>query len=368
MQAFDLDLDLRRRRQERFAWARTTGGGTTPFRIGGRTVQVYENVNLSLYSGQTCNARCPFCVEELRPLSKGLELAADRARAAPEEAYFERLGQVLELVRPLDPSTSITGGEPSIDPRLPRTLDVVAAAGMRKRTLTTNGSGLLRCVDPATGELLVDRIAARGVAHLNVSRASPDDAVNRRIMRIGSGADDAASLGVALERARAGGARPRLSCALLRGTTESVEDVVRYAAWARSLGVDNVVFRQLMEQDRERTLENHVTRYSDRARVDLWALLEQLHGEAGQDPRFRPVRQVLGYYYYVEVYELREAPGLPPIDVVFEGADLEVMRRDRERRAALGEDVVHELVLHPDGALCSTWQPRDGVLLPPLTS
>jgi MoaA/NifB/PqqE/SkfB family radical SAM enzyme len=331
-------------------------------------VQVYENVNLSLYSGQACNARCPFCVEELRPLSKGLELAADRARPAPEEAYFERLAEVLELVRPLDPSTSITGGEPSIDPRLPRTLDVVAAAGMRKRTLTTNGSGLLRCVDPATGELLVDRIAARGVAHLNVSRASPDDAVNRRIMKIGSGTDDAASLGVALERARAGGARPRLSCVLLRGTTETVEDVVRYAAWARSLGVDNVVFRQLMEQDRERTLENHVTRYSDRARVDLWALLEQLHGEAGQDPRFRPVRQVLGYYYYVEVYELREAPGLPPIDVVFEGADLEVMRRDRERRAALGEDVVHELVLHPDGALCSTWQPRDGVLLPALTS
>lgn len=336
-------------------------------------MQVYDNVNLSIYSGQTCNARCPFCVEELRPLSKGLELAADKARPAPEEAYFERLAQVLELVRPLDPSTSITGGEPSIDPRLPRTLDVVAAAGMRKRTLTTNGSGLLRVVDPTTGELLVDRIAARGVAHLNVSRASPDDAVNRRIMKIGKGADDAASddaasLGIALDRARARGVRPRLSCVLLKGTTETVDDVVRYVAWARALGVDNVVFRQLMEQDRERTLENHVTRYSDRARVDLWSLLDRLHGEAGEDARFRPVRQVLGYYYYVEVYEVREAPGLPPIDVVFEGADLEEMRRDRERRAraGAGDDVVHELVLHPDGALSSTWQARDGVLLPPL--
>ena len=27
------------------------------------------------------------------------------------------------------------------------------------------------------------------------------------------------------------------------------------------------------------------------------------------------------------------------------------------------EDVVHELIFHPDGSLSSTWQPWDGVLL-----
>jgi GTP 3',8-cyclase len=343
-----IDLELRRRRQGAFAWERTTGGGTVPFEVGGRVVQVYKNVNLSIYSGQACNARCAFCVEELRPLSKGAELASYKARVAPEEPYVARLAEALALVRPLDPSLSITGGEPSIDPRLPRTLDLVAAAGMRKRTLTTNGSGLLARL--ATGETLVERIAARGVAHLNISRASPDDAINRRIMRIGSGRDDEASLREAVALARRGGARPRLSCVLLTGTTSTLDDVRRYLDWAASLGVDNVVFRQLMEQDRERTLENHVTRYSDRFRASLWELL----AEVDADPRFRPVRQVLGYYYYVEVYE-RDG-----IDVVFEGADLEAMRLDRERRP----DVAHELVLHPDGALTSTWQPWDGILLP----
>lgn len=355
------DLELRRARQEAFEWPRTTGGGTTPWEVGGRTVHVYNNVNLSIYSGQACNARCPFCVEELRPLSKGRDLASYRGRLADEEAYFARVDEVLARTAPLAPSLSITGGEPSIDPRLPRTLDLVAARGLRKRTLTTNGSGLLRRLD--TGETLVERIADRGVAHLNVSRASPDDATNRKLMRIGSGQDDAASLGRALDLARRGGARPRLSCVLLAGTTETLDDVTSYLAFAAGLGVDNVVFRQLMEQDRERTLENFVTRYSDRHRASLWDLLERVHGARGGDARFTPARQVLGYYYYVEVFEYRARPGAAPIDVVFEAADLAVMRRDRVQRP----DVVHELVLHPDGALCSTWQPWDGVLMAPLT-
>ena len=54
-------------------------------------MQVYNNVNLSIYSGQTCNARCPFCVEELRPLSKGLELANLSTHHATLEDVFVAL-------------------------------------------------------------------------------------------------------------------------------------------------------------------------------------------------------------------------------------------------------------------------------------
>jgi hypothetical protein len=119
-----------------------------------------------------------------------------------------------------------------------------------------------------------------------------------------------------------------------------------------------VIFRQLMRHDPERSIVNHVTRYSDQKRVELVPLLETIHGRAGPDPRFTFVRQILGYYYYVEVYEFRETPWAEPTACVFEGADLGELRRERER-----SDVVHELVFHPGGTLNATWQPWDGVLL-----
>ena len=73
------------------------------------------------------------------------------------------------------------------------------------------------------------------------------------------------------------------------------------------------------------------------------------------DLRFTFVRQVVGYYYYVEVWRFAG------VDVVFEEADL--ARLEETKQASPG--LVHELVFHPDGRLASTWQPWDGVLGPP---
>jgi hypothetical protein len=46
--------------------------------------------------------------------------------------------------------------------------------------------------------------------------------------------------------------------------------------------------------------------------------------------------------------------------VCIEGANLAHIEADRAARKA---PVLHELVFHPDGALCSTWQPWDGRIL-----
>jgi cyclic pyranopterin phosphate synthase len=114
------------------------------------------------------------------------------------------------------------------------------------------------------------------------------------------------------------------------------------------LGVDNVVFRQLMGFDPRRVRAAPQVSYARQHRVALEPLLEQVSA----DPRFTFVRQVLGYYYYVEIWQHRG------IDVVFEEADL------AQLEAARRPGLVHELVFHPDGTLASTWQPWDGVLGP----
>lgn len=334
-----------------------TGAGTVPVRIGDRTHRVYRNANFSVYSAQTCNARCPFCVEELRPLSRGLELL-DQRRVEPDDGrYFARLEAALDAVAPVDPSVSITGGEPSIDPRLPGIVDLLARRGARKRTMTTNASGLLRPL-PGGGDVL-DRVLAAGLEHLNISRAHPDFAVNQRVMGVDGPIPDAGLAEVARRCADAG-VRVRLSCALLTGRIDDLDGCLRYLEQAAAWGVEDVIFRQLMRYDPATVQRNHITRYSDRHRASMRPILEAIHpsdGAPGHD-RFTFVRQVLGYYYYVEVYRFAGPRG--PMRVCFEGADLADVQRDAERRA---QPVVHELVFHPDTTLSSTWQPWDGILL-----
>ena len=66
--------------------------------FGGVVRDVYANANLSVYSAQTCNARCAFCVEELRPASRGAELAAQRAVEPDDGRWFAALERVLDVV------------------------------------------------------------------------------------------------------------------------------------------------------------------------------------------------------------------------------------------------------------------------------
>lgn len=325
--------------------ANSTARGTRTISLWGATRTIYANANLSIYSAEPCNARCAFCVEELRPAARGTELARQR-RTEPDDArWAAALDRVLDALAPLDPSVSITGGEPSKDPRLPRVLRTLAARRARKRTLTTNGSGL---GDVREGRTVLEWIAATGVRHLNISRAHPDQARNARLMGFAD-APDVAALRAIVERAHAAGTRVRLSCVLVQGAVDDVGGMVEYLELARSIGVDNVVFRQLMKTDPRTTAPNHVVLFSDRRRVALEPLLEAISA----DRRFTFVKQVVGYYYYVEVHRYRD------VDVVLEEADLARLEDTK------GDGVIHELVFHPDGTLASTWQPWDGVLGPP---
>ncbi|MFT6398508.1 MAG: molybdenum cofactor biosynthesis enzyme MoaA [Bradymonadia bacterium] len=354
--------ELRTLRQDIFAVGKTsTGSSFVPLRFRDRTFRVYDNANLSVYSAQTCNAKCPFCVEELRPLSRGRELSQQKRVQQDDELYFSALSRTLAAVEPVRPSVSITGGEPSLDPRLPRILEVLRAADARKLTMTTNASGLLLDSGDGTGADLLTHVLAAELKHLNISRAHTDEATNQRIMAIQPlhTNDELRSI---IDRTAETETRVRLSCVLLKGHSETLADCMSYLEWAASIGVDNVVFRQLMQVDESTVVDNYVTRYSRRARAPMHPILEAIRpGAAGASchPRFEFIRQVLGYYYYVEVYRYHSARG--PIDVCIEGADLARIEADKQNPE--NSDVVHELVFHPNGALSSTWQPWDGVLL-----
>jgi MoaA/NifB/PqqE/SkfB family radical SAM enzyme len=338
----------RQRKSAAFDLARnSTARRTIEFPLWGREVSVYANANLSIYSGQRCNAACPFCVEELRPASRGLNLEAQRVVEGDDGRYFAALERTLAALRPLAPTIAMTGGEPSKDPRLPRILRLARSFAAPKRTLTTNGSGLL---DVREGCRVIDWITSAAFDHLNISLADPDPARNARAMRLAGGLSTG-QLAEVVRRAAEGGVRVRLSCVLRKSGVADLGGVLEYLAFARSVGVDNVIFRQLMKTDPATHAENHVVRYCDRERAPLAPILDRIAG----DGRFAFVRQVMGYYYYVEVWRHEG------MDVVFEEADLAHLEAVKRRDPG----TIHELVFHPNGRLASTWQPWDGVIGPP---
>lgn len=324
----------------------STSRRVVEFDLWARPVAVYANANFSIYSAQRCNAACRFCVEELRPASRGGLLSLQRSVETDDEVYFEALKQSLDALRPLSPSISVTGGEPSKDPRLGRILHIAGNYRASRKTLTTNSSGLF---DRRGDALVIDLICEASLTHLNISVAHPERERNNRLMRLPT-ALGPEQMATAVRLATSAGIRVRLSCVLLREGIDSLESILEYLEFARSIGVDNVIFRQLMQTDIASQSENRVVRYSDAQRV----LVEPILDRMSDDGRFEFVRQIVGYYYYVEVWRYQG------MDVVFEEADLGQLEVVKLRDSGL----IHELIFHPNARLASTWQPWDGVLGP----
>jgi molybdenum cofactor biosynthesis enzyme MoaA len=311
-----------------------------PLTVDGEAWRVYDNANLSVHLGDACNADCQFCIAHLRYIDTGRTY---HKPVLKRDAYLERLRQLLTTVAPVAPSVSITGGEPTIHPLLPDVLDVLREAGVRKRTMTTNGTGLLR---PVTGpnDTVLDRLAKYRLEHLNISRAHQDFARNAEIMRLKDGLDDAALREVIAE-ARRQDIRVRLSCALLKEGVSTVDQMEEYLDWAAKIGCDNVIFRQLMAFDTGHTT-GHIPEYCSEQSVSLTEVWEELD----KRPEFVLTHSVLGYYYYVEIRQRRG------IDVASEMADLRLIDSQIDRFAIrFNTPLAFEMVIHPNGNLCASW-------------
>ncbi|NVB43805.1 radical SAM protein, partial [Pseudenhygromyxa sp. WMMC2535] len=118
-------------------------------------------------------------MEELRPASRGRALEQQRSVEPTDERYFAALDASLAALRPLAPTISdhrrrAQQGPPTpADPRARRRFP------SKRRSLTTNASGLL---DHRAGARIIDHVVAGGVEHLNISRAHPSHERNASLM------------------------------------------------------------------------------------------------------------------------------------------------------------------------------------------
>lgn len=315
-----------------------------PFEFEDGRKDVYKNFNFSIFVDDKCNADCKFCVAQLRYEHKGC--LYEKEHIADSKEYMERLRKVLTYIRPLDPSISITGGEPTISDRLIPIIKLVDELGFRKRTITTNGSGLFRVVD---GKTVIQHLIDCGFDHLNISRVCINEEKNKEIMNYTPGMYGSNDMiRKAAETVADSKLRIRMSCILLRSAVDSVDKMKEYVDFYKKYGIDNFIFRQLMDYDHLAVNKEKVA-YCDANKVELNKIWEEIESH----PEFVPYMNILGYYYYVELYDYNGCR------IASESADLEQQYREKESHT----NMVYEMVFHTDGRLCGSWVPSEEILM-----
>jgi hypothetical protein len=140
---------------------------------------------------------------------------------------------------------------------------------------------------------------------------------------------------------KANSLRPRMSCLLTKEGVSTLEEMVKYMKFYQNIGLDNVIFRELMDYKKENMVNVEKIKYCEENKV----LLNDIWGKIDKDKRFSPIRNLLGYYYYVEVYKFEN------VDMCSEGANLVKLYDEKEKH----KDTVYEMVFHPNGNLNGSW-------------
>lgn len=316
---------------------------STPFTFEAGDFNVYKNFNYSIFIDDYCNADCKFCVAQLRYANKGLMYKKEKI---PENEWLKRCEEMLEFIRPLNPSISITGGEPTISKKLIPVLEMVNRLGFRKRTITSNGSHLF---DKVGNKMIIDHLIDNGWNHLNISRPAINNEESQRIMRFNNteGFCSNEMMKDIISITNDCDMKHRISCLLLKEGVNSVDKMKEYLNTYIDLGANNFIFRELMDYDQS-AINLEKTQYcvDNKVRLnDIWANIDNY-------PEFEKYLNILGYYYYVEIYKYRG------VTVASESANM--LQQGKE--VANHQDRVYEMVFHPNGNLCASWVDSERIL------
>ena len=323
------------------------------FKDGGDR-KVYKNFNFSIFLTDKCNADCKFCVAQLRYEHKSLMYKKDKIipdmkfngyeeYCMYKNRYLDRLEEVLQIVRPLNPSVSITGGEPTINRDL--LLDVMKLVDkydFRKRTLTTNGTYL--------DKELIEQFSKYKLDHLNISipHYQAAKAADLMVLNQVKYCKFLLSLKLLIKDLKEHNISPRISCLLTKEGISSTKDIKKYIEIFHSLAkVDNFIFRQMMQYDTTAVNQDKISYCNDNLVKldDIWKQMED-------DEYFTPYLNLIGYYYYVEIYKHND------ITIASEAADLNVQYNEKKKNS----DLVYEMVFHPNGNLCGSWIDKEDIL------
>jgi len=316
----------------------------------GEKKRVRSGLTFTPYANPTrCNAHCRFCSEELQRRHQKFLTAqntiSDYAR------YFEALESVLaDLSTIQNIGLSLSGLEATSDPQwllaFLKALSGQHVPQFNEKVLYTNSSGLHSCPE------LIYGLRDAGFNRLEISRCHYNDTINQSIMFINR--DEPVYRNEAYEKliqAVLQHVHVKNSCILTKVGINSITEVERYLDWALSLGVKQVVFRELSRLD-DTYLNNKTKIWVEQNRVPIDLLLGEVMPDFGkQRKNWQYAHSKAGYYYYNEHFRYKDE-----VEVIMETSSYnELMSRNES-------DVVQKLVFHSNGNLCGDWDPESHVI------
>ncbi len=298
--------------------------------IAGKKRYVYSNVGLTIYVTNRCNSDCSFCMNKFE------ENFLCSKEIMDDEEYLRRLDYILGLLKHLNPSVMITGGEPTKARRLPEVIKLVHKYGYVLRSFSTNGTGLLDFID---GKMILQYMYENNfLNNINISRHAISPEENYRIMKTKGDLINSQLCEIAGFCA-GHNMRVRMGCTLQKGGVSNLEEMLQYYSHYESLGIDTVVFRELIPID---TSKKGADDYQ-KLFVDISEILDAIRKRAD----FRYAYTLDGLYYNVEHFHYHD----------------KLVKCYREKNTA-SPDIIRDLIFYADGRLVDTnWNDVSKTLL-----
>lgn len=182
----------------------------------------------------TCNARCPFCVQE----------ATFKPETSTDDDFIAGLREHFRAFYELGGRrVVITGGEPTLAmERVLGALEVLSAyPDLAVKAMYTNGSRLLTNANDGSGHTLAQQLRASGLGCVNLSVHDYHHADNAHIL----GLQQMPSIEDTTRHLRECGLSVRFNLTLHRGGIENYEQFVSYTEWAFAQGATDIYVRDL---------------------------------------------------------------------------------------------------------------------------
>lgn len=293
--------------------------------LNGKVCRFYWNINLYIDMLSECNGNCSFCINRVNY----------KREDVPDNIFLKNLEESVQLVRFLNPSIQIAGGEPTLAPnRMYSVLDLVQKYGLRNPVINTNGSGLIN-------QELLNHIEPV-IAHVNISRHHDNKDTADSLMGLVNPLDN--NILKEIIQTHALGPKIRLNCCLLNNGIQTYEDVVRYLNWALKMGVRDVCFSALSQLPYEYIYNSKFIKRCEDKSPDF----ESIMASVTDDPRFAFLKFHVGSHGMYEIWQYSKKH--QHCNVVFAISDNNFARKLDEI-----DHLFELLVFHSDGVLTGSW-------------
>lgn len=250
--------------------------------LNNKEYKVDSHCGLMIYPSIHCNAKCSLCINKF---DKSISSCID---INDNNEYMLKLENVFNILKPLNPSISICGGEPSISERTIPILNLVKKYDFVRRTLPTNGTGLLARYD---NKPLLQHMLENGfINNINLSRMSHIEEENNKLMGIKLSNKEVKRI---VTFCNTNHMSLRTSCVLQQKGINNLDDMLEYQKYFKNISVESQIFREQIKVSNIFKERNFVSA------LDIM-------NEIDNDNRFEFIRNLNGAYYSIDVYKYKD--------------------------------------------------------------